>query len=164
MWCGRFGSIRCGSKGRRRARWGAWLGLTAWALQACTAYVPATPAALRQAARVQVRLASPTPVVLGDVSVNDAVVVRGEWIGADSATVRLSAFAVTSRSGPTYRGQGETVALPRDRVAGVEAERVDGLRTAIFAALIAVALGGVAALLRAGGSGPGQGGPMPVSK
>lgn len=162
MSCGLCASTRSGWRERRRA--GAWLALLAWALHGCTAYVPAAPASLRQAARVEVRLQAPTPVALSDFTVQDAIAVRGEWIGADSATVRLSVFGVVSRSGPRYRAAGETVVLPRERVAAVEAERVDGTRTALFAALLAAALGVVAALLQAGGSGPSEGGQPPVNK
>jgi hypothetical protein len=117
------------------------------ALNGCFSYGAVPPAQVPpQMAEVRVHLSRPMDVPVTNVTVRDVVQVTGEMIGADSASLRLSAFGLRSATGYGVAAAGETVRIPRDAVAGLQRKRMDPARSALLAGVLAAASLGLAAL------------------
>ncbi len=153
-----------------RGRRGLAAGLGLWQLllpaallfpaAACYKYVPLEEgnAALARGDGMRVGLSRPIAVDLGEITVNDAVLVTGEFIQRESdGTIVLAAFETKSVTGQDRSGSGLTLRIPADAVAGVERKSFNGVATALVVIPVvggAIALGAVAL---SGGSGNGNG-------
>ncbi len=154
----------------RGSRWLA-AGLGLWQLllpaallfpaAACYKYVPLEEgnAALARGDGMRVALSRPIAVDLGEITVNDAVLVTGEFIERESdGTIVLAAFETKSVTGADRSGSGLTLRIPAAAVAAVERKSFNGGATALVIIPIvggAIAIGAVA--LSDGGSGGGNG-------
>jgi hypothetical protein len=131
----------------------------------CYKYVPSEggAASLVRGAQVRVSLSRPMAVDLGEITVNDAVVISGDFIALqDDGSILLSAFETRSAAGAERGGIGETVTIPADAIAGVERRVFNGVGTVLVAIPIvggAVAIGVAAVGDGAGGGGNGGNGP-----
>ena len=131
----------------------------------CYKYVPSEGGAtsLARGAKVRVSLSRPMAVDLGGITVNDAVVISGDFIALqDDGSILLSAFETRSTTGAERGGVGKTETIPADAIAGVEKQVFNGVGTVLVAIPIvggAVAIG--IATLGSGDGGGGNGGPPP---
>ena len=134
---------------------------------ACHRYVPPEggPASIARGEQVRVSLSSPVSVDLGEISVDDAVLVSGELIEVkEDGSIVMSVAEATSPSGATRAGVGETVTIPADAIASVEKRVINAAATAVVVVVIvgAATVIGVAALNSgSGGNENGDGMPPP---
>ena len=107
---------------------------------ACYRYVPPEggPASIARGERLRVSLSSPVSVDLGEISVDDAVLVSGELIELkEDGSIVMSVAEAQSPSGATRGGVGETVTIPADAIASVEKRVVNAATTALVVVIIA---------------------------
>jgi hypothetical protein len=114
---------------------------------------------------MRVSLNRPIEVDLGEISVNDAVLVSGELIERkEDGSIVMSVIEAQSPSGATRAGVGETLTIPADAIASVEKRIVNAATTVLVVVVIAGAATaiGVAALNSgSGGNGNGDNGQPP---
>jgi hypothetical protein len=138
----------------------------ALALSACFGYAPlqeASPAPAR-ATPIRAYLRTPTSVPLTDATVNNVVVVDGEFVSWKDGALTLSATWVQVADGLEHKAIGETVVLDSAQLDRVERRVLSAPRTfglVGLGALVSV-LAGTA--LTGGTSGGGNGPPPPVGK
>lgn len=134
---------------------------------ACHRYVPPEggPASIDRGDPMRVSLSSPVSVDLGEISVDDAVLVSGELIELkEDGSIVMSVSEAKSPSGATRAGVGETVTIPADAIASVEKRVVNPVTTALVVVVIAGAatvIGVTALNSGSGGNENGNGGPPP---
>lgn len=134
---------------------------------ACHKYVPPEggPEVLARGERIRVSTSDPVSVDLGEISVDDAILVDGELIEIrEDGTVVMSVVQAKSPSGATRGGVGETVTIPGDVVASIEKRVINPVTTTLVVVIIAGAATviGVTALNSGSGNGEnGNGGPPP---
>ncbi|MEJ2319761.1 MAG: hypothetical protein P8Y10_08770 [Gemmatimonadales bacterium] len=135
---------------------------------ACYRYVPPDggPASLARGERMRVSLSRPVSVDLGEISVDDAVLVSGELVELkEDGSIVMSVTEAQSPSGATRGGVGESVTIPADAIASVEKRVINAATTALVVVIIAGAATaiGVAALNSgsANGGENGNGPPVP---
>jgi hypothetical protein len=125
----------------------------------CYHYVPASPEASPQGTPVRARLNRTAEFELAQVTVNNIDQVEGEVIRVDAGDLLLSATWLQAITGNGYAGNGWTVRIPEQNVAGFEQKRLSWWRTGIVAAGVAVGTWlGFDALGLGPSSGPGGGG------
>lgn len=123
---------------------------------ACFHYVPSAGMP-SQGTPVRAYLNRPVPVELADITANNIVEVRGEFVTARPDQLVLSAFTLQTASDVEHRGGGATVYVPRDALRLLEERRISAGRTA----LAAVAMAGAGYLIQLGlrgGIGGGENG------
>lgn len=132
---------------------------------ACHRYVPPEggSAALTRGQPMRVSLNSPVSVDLGEISVDDAVLVTGELIELkEDGSIVMSVREAESPSGATRGGIGETATIPADAIASVEKRVINPITTTLVVVVIA---GGAVALsvaaLNSGSSNGGNGNGQP---
>src|SRR3954470_17494478 len=108
--------------------------LATFGLEGCFAYVPqAGLEAPPQGSEVRVLLSRPLDVPVTSVTVRDVVQLRGEVVGDDNETMRLSAYQLRTAVGFNALANGETVRLPLGQLAGIQRRRMDPLRSSLLA-------------------------------
>ncbi len=107
-------------------------------------------------AEVRAHLTEPGRFRLTNITAENVVRVDGEVVRWGPDQLVLSAFWLRSRGGLEHKGVGETVVIPRTRIATLERKQVSAVRsggfigvTILLAALVTAAFGG--------GGGPGEG-------
>lgn len=134
---------------------------------ACYRYVSPKggPASIARGERIRVSVSRPIEVDLGEISVNDAVLVSGELIEQkEDGSIVMSVIEAQSPSGAIRAGVGETLTIPADAIAAVEKRIVNAATTVLVVIVIAGAATaiGVAALNSgSGGNGNGDNGQPP---
>lgn len=133
---------------------------------ACHHYVPPEggPDVLVRGDRIRVSTSDPVSVDLGEISVDDAVLVDGELIElGEDGTVVMSVVQAQSPSGATRGGVGETVTIPGDAVASIEKRVINPVTTTLIVVVVAGAATaiGIAALNAGSSNGDGNGNGMP---
>lgn len=135
---------------------------------ACHHYVPPEGGqeVLVRGERIRVSTSDPLSVDLGEITVDDAVLVDGELIEIrEDGTVVMSVIQAQSPSGATRGGVGETVTIPGDAVATIEKRVINPVTTTLIVVVIAGAATAISiAALNAGsenGDGNGNGQPPP---
>lgn len=129
---------------------------------ACHHYVSPEggPDVLARGERIRVSTSTPVSVDLGEISVDDAVLVDGELIELrEDGTVVMSVIQAQSPSGATRGGVGETVTIPGDAVASIEKRVINPVTTTLIVVVIAGAATavGIAALSGESMNGDGNG-------
>jgi hypothetical protein len=134
------------------------LALSLLNLTACHHYLPTEVEAVERPNRVRVTLSEPQDFELLDLVARDIVQVEGEVVRWDDETLVLSVWWLRANNGNEFRAQGETAAVPRERVNHLERKQFSLLETiglaALFTGLMAV---GVGTLSAAGVIGSGSG-------
>jgi hypothetical protein len=135
-------------------------------LSACFGYAPlqeASPAPAR-ATPIRAYLRAPMSIPLTDATVNNVVIVDGEFVSWQDGELRLSATWVQVADGLEHKAIGESVVLDSAQLDRVERRVISAPRTLGLVGLGAlVSVLGTAALTGgAGGSGTVQ--PPPVGK
>lgn len=114
---------------------------------------------------MRVSLSRPIEVDLGEISVDDAVLVSGELIEQkEDGSIVMSVIEAQSPSGATRAGLGETLTIPADAIASVEKRVVNPATTALVVVVIAggvIAIGAAALNGGSGGNDNGDGQPPP---
>ncbi len=134
---------------------------------ACHRYVPPEggPEVLARGEQIRVSTSDPVSVDLGEISVDDAILVDGELIELrEDGTVVMSVIQAKSPSGAVRGGMGETVTIPGNVVASVEKRVINPVTTTLVVVIIAGAATaiGIAALNAGSSNGDGNGnGPPP---
>lgn len=134
-------------------------------LSACYTYTPATDVMPGRQAAIRARLSEPSSFTVGTVSLHAIHLVEGEVVRWDDEHLILSATWLQSTADQGFSGEGQTLVVPRDRIAVVERKNLSKLRTAGVVGLGTVAGLLVRMALPGGGSGgsSGSGGP-PATK
>lgn len=132
-------------------------------LSGCFTYVPVTNAPSK-AARVRVQLSAPLDFKLLDLTANDVIMAEGEMVRSDEREVILSAMELRARSGYPFAARGESITIPRERIAAVQQQKVSVTRTLLLGGVMA-AVASLAGRLATsnGGSGGDGGGSPPVT-
>lgn len=131
---------------------------------ACHRYVPPEggPASIDRGDPMRVSLSSPVSVDLGEISVDDAVLVTGELIELkEDGSIVMSVSEAKSPSGATRGGVGETVTIPADAIASVEKRVVNPVTTALVVVIIAGAATVIGVTALNSGSSNGENGDPP---
>jgi hypothetical protein len=134
----------------------------------CYRYAPMEEGAglLQRGDEMQVSLNRPIPVDLGEITVDDAVLVRGEFIEQqEDGTLLLTTASARSASGVDRPGDGQTTSVPADAIAAVDKRVLNGVATALVAVPIvggAVAISAVALSGTEGDEGGNSGGKPPI--
>lgn len=103
---------------------------------ACFHYVPSAGMP-SQGTPVRAYLNRPVPVELADITANNIVEVRGEFVTARPDQLILSAFALQTASDVEHRAGGATVYVPRDALRLLEERRISAGRTAVAVGALA---------------------------
>lgn len=130
-------------------------------MAACYRYVPPEggPGSIARGERLRVSLSSPVSVDLGEISVDDAVLVSGELIELkEDGSIVMSVIEAQSPSGATRAGVGETATIPADAIASVEKRVVNAATTALVVVIIAGAATVIAVTALNSGSGGNENG------
>jgi hypothetical protein len=135
-------------------------------LSACFGYAPLqeTAPAPARATPIRVHLKSPLSIPLTDVTVNNVVVVDGEFVSWERSALTLSATWVQVADGLEHKAIGETVVLDTSQIDRVERRVISVPRTVGLlglGALLSVLGGGV---LSGGFGGSGSTTPPPAGK
>ncbi len=135
-------------------------------LTGCYHYVPlgGGQAHPSPATRLRVILARPQPVRLGNITVNEAARIEGEYVDSERDTLLLSALSVVDSAGAEHLGGGATVRVAYAAIEDLQARRFSAWRSLLATGGFVVAglLSGVA-VSEGGGSG-GRAGPPGQSK
>jgi hypothetical protein len=108
---------------------------------------------------MRVSLSSPVSVDLGEISVDDAVLVTGELIEVEEdGSIVMSVAEAKSPSGATREGVGETVTIPADAIASVEKRIVNAASTAVVVVVIVGAATAIGVAALNSGSSNGENG------
>jgi hypothetical protein len=111
--------------------------LATFCLNGCFAYV--SQAGLEpppQGTEVRLLLSRPLDVPVTSVTVRDVVRLQGEVVGADSNTLRLSAYRLRTAVGFSALANGETAQVPMVQLAGIQRRRMDPLRSGLLAVAV----------------------------
>ena len=95
----------------------------------CYHYVPLDPGFTKQGHPVQVRLKEPASFPVGDLTVHNVVLVRGEIVRREGSDFVLSAFWMESSSGVEYPGEGRTIRIREEATISVEGKEFSRLRS-----------------------------------
>lgn len=128
---------------------------------ACYRYVPPEggPASIVRGEQMRVSLNRPVSADLGEITVDDAVLVSGELIELkEDGSIVMSVSEAKSPSGAERGGVGETVTIPADAIAFVEKRVVNAVTTALVVVVIAGAATVIAVTALNSGSTPGENG------
>lgn len=129
-------------------------------LHGCFTYVPTTSAPA-QAARVRVHLSAPTDFKLLDFTANEIVLAEGEYVRSDSQVLVLSAMGLKGRSGTEFAGRGESLTIPKERIAAVHRQQLSPSRTLLLGGVLAVVATATSRVVGASGGSGGDGGRPP---
>ena len=110
---------------------------------------------LPQGTSLRVHLSEPGSYPLTALTPNNVTVIDGDLIRTDDANLFVSAYWMKTAGVQEFKGNGETVTIPLDKIAQVDQKKVSAGKTAAVAALIA---GAVVALGVTFGAGSGEGG------
>ncbi len=129
------------------------------ALTACFGYTPLEQAGPlpKRGTLVRALLKTPASVPLTDVTVDNVILVDGEFVGWQDGALTLSATWLKVLNGREHKAIGETVVLPEAQLDKVQRRVVSGPRSAGLVGLGALmsVLAGAAMAGGAGGSPPG---------
>ncbi len=117
-----------------------------------------------QAARVRVHLSTPTDYRLLDFTANEVVVAEGEVVRSDSQVLVLSAMALKGRTGTEFSGRGESITIPRERIAALHRQQLSPSRTLLLGGALAVMATVTSRVVGASGGSGGDGGRQPVEQ
>lgn len=136
------------------------------ALSACFGYAPLqeTGPAPARATLIRVHFKSPTSVPLTDATINNVVVLDGEFVSWEGGDLVLSATWLQVANGMEHKAIGETVVLDTTQIDRVERRVLSAPRTVGLlglGALVSVLGGGA---LTGGFGGSGAISPPPVGK
>jgi hypothetical protein len=138
----------------------------ALALSACFGYAPlqeASPAPAR-ATPIRAYLRVPTSVPLTDATINNVVVVDGEFVSWEDGELTLSATWVQVADGLEHKAVGETVVLDSAQLDRVERRVLSAPRTFGLVGIGALASVLAGAVLTGGAGGSGNPPPPPAGK
>ncbi|UCC73531.1 MAG: hypothetical protein JSV86_02925 [Gemmatimonadota bacterium] len=131
-------------------------------LSACNVYVPTGIEDLERPDRVRVYLSVPSEFELLDLTANNVSSVDGEVVRWDDEELVLSVWWLESSYGLEFRGQGETIVVPRQHINHIEERKFSVAKTAGLIGILVVAFAvGVGSLAAAGASGSNGGPPDP---
>ncbi len=128
-------------------------------LTACFGYTPLEQVGPlpKRGAPVRALLKTPASVALMGITVDNVILVEGEFVGWEDSALTLSATWLKAVNGREYKAVGETVVLPGQQLDRVERRVVSRPRSAGLVGLGALmsVLAGAALTGGVGGSGPG---------
>ena len=134
--------------------------LAAWLATGCHSYAAVPVEALPAEAPVRVRLTDRGSVDLADALGPRAAALHGRLQERGDSAVVLRVAAVRRANGTEEPWNGERVRLPLAAVAGIERERVSGVRSGLLAGGIVAVLAVAVAAFGGDGGGTVPGGPI----
>jgi hypothetical protein len=144
-------------------------GGTATATAMSTTATSATPSmaeqlglvGLKQGTGLRIFLTEPGSYPLNHVTPNTVMQIDGDLINSDDENVRVSATWMKTAGVQEFKGNGETVTVPLDKIETVQQKKISAGKTAAMSAAIAGAVVLLGVTLGTGGGGEGGGGPPP---
>jgi len=110
---------------------------------------------LEQGASLRVHLSEPGSYPLTALTPNNVTVIDGDLIRLDDSSLYVSAYWMKTTGVQEFKGAGETVGIPFDKIDRVEQKKVSAGKTAVVGALIA---GAIVLIGVTFGGGSGEGG------
>ncbi len=115
---------------------------------------------LQQSTSLRVHLSEPGSYPLTALTPNNVTVIDGDLIRTDDSNLFVSAYWMKTAGVQEFKGNGETVTIPLDKIDFVEGKKVSAGKTAAVAAVLVGAVVVLGVTFGTGSSeGPGNGGP-----